>query len=199
MRINWRATLRYKVLLAILVLSLVVSIGVNGYFYILLVGRQAWINNFLSRTIATWAREMDIAGYLLQNATTNVAVAGVNCLFRTARETADTAWVYDSQTVYLYMALAAGDIEESLYTYCVGAPTDLKYINQTAIEMFAILHAKIQNAASNLLDISELDDPRGTDPMHLLKERGLINSIIDNCTDVRNYSTEIHDFSSKFQ
>jgi hypothetical protein len=84
---------------------------------------------------------MNIAGYLLQNATTNIAVVGVNSLFRTARETAETAWVYDSQTVYLYMALAAGDVADNLFPYCVGAPTDLKNINQTAIEMFAILYA----------------------------------------------------------
>ena len=91
--------MRYKILLGILVLSLVVSLGVNAYFYTLLVDRQAQTNNLLSRTIATWAREMNVAGYLLQNATTNIAAVGVDSLFRTARETASTAWIYDSQTV----------------------------------------------------------------------------------------------------
>ena len=191
-------TLRYKVLLGILILSLIVSLGVNGYFYLLLDDRQAQINNFLSRTIATWAREMNIAGYLLQNSTTNIAVASVCSLFETARMTAETAWVCDSQTVYLCMALAAGDVADNLSPYCVGAPIDLKYINQTAIEMFSILYAKIRNLTS-LFDISELDHPKGTDPMHLLKERGLVNSIIANCTDVRNYSAEISNFGPKFQ
>lgn len=156
------------------------------------------INNFLSRTIATWTKEMNIAGYLLQNATTNIAVAGVNELFRIAETTAETAWIYDSQTVYLYMALAAGDIAENLFPYCVGTPTNLRYIDQTAIEMFAILYAKIQNLTS-LFDIWKLDHPEGMDPMHLLRERGLVNTIIDNCTDVRNYSAEISNFNPKFQ
>lgn len=190
--------LRYKILSGILVLSLAVSLGVNAYFYILLVGRQAQINNLLSRTIAMWAKEMNIAGYLLQNATTNIAVAGVDSLFRTARETASTAWIYDSQTVYLYMALAAGDVEDNLFPYCIGAPIDTKYINPAAIEMFAVLYAKIQNV-TRLLDILELDHPNGADPVHLLEERGLVDSIIDNCNDVRGYSGEISNFGPKFQ
>jgi len=191
--------LRYKVILGILVLGLVVSLVVNAYFYTLLVGCQAQINNLLSRTIATWAREMSVAGYLLQNATTNIAVAGVDELFRTARQTIETVWLYDDQTVYLYMALTAGDIDENLAPYCVGAPTNLKYINQTAIEMFAVLYAKIQNVTKPLLNISELDDPKGTNPMLLLEERDLVDSIIDNCWDVRDYSAEISNFGPKFQ
>jgi len=190
--------LRYKILLGILVLSLIVSLGVNAYVYTLLMDRQAQINNLLSRTIATWVREMNVAGYLLQNATTNIAVDGVYSLFETARKTADTTYVYDGQIIYLYMALAAGDIADNLFPYCVGTPTDLKYINPTAIEMFAVLDAKIQNLTS-LFDTWELDHPKGTDPVHLLEERGLVDSIIANCTDVRDYSGEISNFSPKFQ
>jgi len=192
------ATLRYKILLGILVLSLVASLAVSAYFYTLLVDSQTQTNNLMSRTIATWAREMNVAGYLLQSASTNIAVVGVDSLFRTARKTADTLWLYDGQTVYLYMAAAAGDIEENLFPYCVGAPTDLKYINQTAIEMFAVLNAKIQNLTS-LFDTWELDHSKGANPMHLLEERGLVDSIIANCTDVRDYSAEISNFSPKFQ
>jgi hypothetical protein len=192
------AALRYKILLGILVLSLVVSLGVNAYFYTLLVDRQAQTNNLMSRTIATWAKEMNVAGYLLQSVTTNIALSGVDSLFRTARDTASSALSYDSQTVYHYMALTAGDVEENLFPYCVGAPIDLKYINQTAIEMFAVLYAKIQNV-TRLLDIWELDHPKGANPMHLLEERGVVDSIIANCNDVRDYSAEISNFSPKFQ
>jgi len=154
------------------------------------------MNNFLSQTIATWAREMYIAGYLLQNAATNIEVAGVDSLFESAQMTAETAWVYDSQTVYLHMALTAGDVEENLFAYCVGSPTDLKYINQAAIEMFAVLYAKIQNL-TRLFDIWELGHPKGNDPIHLLQDS--IDSIINNCTDVRDYSAEINNFAPKFQ
>jgi hypothetical protein len=139
---------------------------------------------------------MDVAGYLLRNATTNVALAEADSLFTSAQWTANTLWVSDGQTVYLYMALAAGDVAENLFPYCAGS--DLKHINQTAIEMFAVLCAKIQNLTS-LFDIVELTHLEGANPMHLLEERGLVDSIIANCTDVRNYSAEISDFSPKFQ
>jgi len=188
--------LRYKILLGILVLSLVVSLGANAYFYKLLVDSQAQTNNLLSQTIADWVRGMDVAGYLLRNATTNVALAGADSVFSSMQWTAEALWTSDGQTVYLYMALAAGDVAENLFPYCVGS--DLKYINQTAIDMFAVLRAKIQNLTS-LFDIVELTHLEGANPMHLLEERGLVDSIIANCTDVRNYSAEISNFSPKFQ
>jgi len=188
--------LRYKILLGILVLSLVVSLGANAYFYKLLVDSQAQTNNLLSQTIVDWVRGMDVAGYLLRNATTNVALAEADSVFTSMQWTAEALWVSDGQTVYLYMALAAGDVAENLFPYCVGS--DLKYINQTAIEMFAVLRAKIQNLTS-LFDIVELRHLEGANPMHLLEERGLVDSIIANCTDVRNYSAEISNFSPKFQ
>ena len=188
--------MRYKILLGILVLSLVVSLGANAYFYKLLVDSQAQTNNLLSQTIADWVRGMDVAGYLLRNATTNVALAGADSVFSSMQWTAEALWTSDGQTVYLYMALAAGDVAENLFPYCVGS--DLKYINQTAIDMFAVLRAKIQNLTS-LFDIVELTHLEGANPMHLLEERGLVDSIIANCTDVRNYSAEISNFSPKFQ
>jgi hypothetical protein len=162
----------------------------------LLVDREAQTNNLLSQTIADWVREMDVAGYLLRNATTNVALAEVDSVFMAAQLTGDTMYVSDSQTVYLYMALAPADVAENLFPYCVGS--DLKYINQTAIEMFTVLSAKIQNLTS-LFDLVELTILKGANPMHLLEERGLANSIIANCNDVRNYSGEISNFSPKFQ
>ncbi len=190
--------MKYKVLLGILVLALVVSLVVNGYFYTLIADLQAQTNNLLSGTIARWVREMSVAGYLLQNATTNIAVAGIDSIFETAGATASTASGHDNQTVYLHMALAAEVIADNLFPYCVGTPTDIKYINQTAIAMFAILYTKIQNLTS-LFNIWELDHPNGTNPTLLLEERHLVDSIIDNCWDVRDYSAEISNFSPKFQ
>lgn len=114
--------MKYKIILGILVLSMCVSLGVNAYLYTLLMGRQAQVNNILSRTIATWVREMRIAGYLLQNATTNIEVDNVLALFRTAYRTAETLDLYDDHTVYSYMALVAGDIYDNLFPYCVGPP-----------------------------------------------------------------------------
>jgi hypothetical protein len=188
--------LRYKLLSGILVLSLVASLGVNAYFYKLLVDRQAQTNNLLSQTIADWVREMDVGGYLLRNATTNVALAEVDSVFRDAQYAGNTIYASDSQTVYLYMALAPAEVAENLGPYCAGAPT--QYINQTAVEMFTVLCAKIQNLTS-LFDLVELTILEGANPMHLLEERGVVNSIIANCNDVRDYSGEISNFSPKFQ
>lgn len=188
--------MRYKILLGILVLSLIASLGVSGYFYKLFVDRQAQTNNLLSQTIADWVREMDVAGYLLHNATTNVGLSEADSVFMDAQYAANTLYVSDSQTVYLYMALAPADVAENLSPYCVGAYT--QYINQTAIEMFTVLCAKIQNLTS-LFDLVELTILEGTNPMHLLEGRGMVESIIANCNDVRNYSVEISNFSPKFQ
>jgi hypothetical protein len=188
--------LKYKILSGVVVLSLVVSLGANAYFYKSLVDSQAQTNNLLSQTIADWVRGMDVGGYLLRNATTNAVMAEANSVFMSMQLTGEALVDNDYQTVYLYMALAAGDLQENLFPYSVGS--DLKYINQTAVEMFAILCAKIQNLTS-LFDLVELTILEGANPMHLLEERGLANSIIANCNDVRNYSAEIGNFSPKFQ
>jgi hypothetical protein len=149
------ATLKYKILSGVLLSSLVVSSGVAAYFYKSSLDRQEQINNLLSEAIVTWVREMNVAGYLLHNATTNAALAEADSVFVDAQDAANTLWVSDSQAVYSYMALAPGDVAENLFPYCVGTPTDLKYINQTAIEMFAVLSAKVQNLTS-LFDMVEL-------------------------------------------
>ncbi len=188
--------MKYKILLGVMFLSLVVSLGVNAYFYRSLVDSQAKTNNLLSQTIADWVRGMDVGGYLLRNATTNAAMAEVDSVFMSMQLTGEALVVNDYQTVYLYMALAAGDLQEDLFPYSVGS--DLKYINQTAVEMFAVLCAKIHNLTS-LFDTVELTHLGGANPMHLLTERGLVDSIIASCTDVRNYSAEISNFSPKFQ
>jgi len=191
--------LKYKVLLGILLIGLVVSLGAAGYFYALMNDRQAQINNLLSRTILTYAREISFAGYLLRNATTNIAVADASSLLMTSRQTADTAWLYNSQTAYLYMAEAAGLVEENLAPYCEGAPTSLNFVNQTAVEMFAVLYTKIQNLTRPILDIWELEHPKGRDPIDLFNERGLTQGIVDNCSDVMDYSFEIDSLSPKFE
>jgi hypothetical protein len=188
--------LRHRVLLGILILGLVISLGVNACFYKLLVDREAQTNDLLSQTIADWAREMDVAGYLLRNATTNAALTEVYSVFMDAQYTGNTIYASDSQTVYLYMALAPADAAENLVPYCVGAPT--QYINQAAVEMFTVLSAKIQNLTA-LFDLVNLTILKGAYPMHLLEQGGLAKSIIANCNDVRDYSWEIGNFSSKFQ
>jgi hypothetical protein len=190
--------LRYKIPLGILVLSLVVSVTVNAYFYTLAMDRQAQTNKLLGQTISTWAREMNVAGYYTNNATTSAALVEIDSLFMIAKETANTLLVSDHQTVYSYMALTAEDVAENLFPYSVGPPTDPRNISQPATEMFAVLYAKIQNLTS-LFDTAELTHLDGTNPIHLLEERGLVDSIIANCTDILNYAAEIGNFSPKFQ
>jgi hypothetical protein len=142
---------------------------------------------------------MNIAGYVLHNATTNIAVADASSLLMATRRTADTAWIYDGQIVYLSMAEAGGTIEENLAPYCEGAPTNLNHVNQTAIKMFAVLYTKIQNLTYPILNIDELEHPKGRDSITLLNERGLTTSTVDKCSDVINYSFEINQLSSKFE
>jgi hypothetical protein len=191
--------LRYKVLVAILTVGLVISLGINGYLYTLVTSRQGTINNLINAAIGAWAKEMGDAGYQLQNATTNAKVLSVTDQFNTADLTILMAWDVTGQTVYAYMDTATGRIYNALQLY-IGDYPPLKYINQTAVKMFAVLYAKIQNLTYPIQSIMEFQYPypTGKDPMLLLKENGLINSTINNCKDIINYTDKIENFSPKF-
>ena len=73
-RIEVGRNMRYKIIMSFLVLTLVISLGFNVYSYLAMVDKQKMINNIRSEMILAWAMEMDIAGYYLKNATTNVDV-----------------------------------------------------------------------------------------------------------------------------
>ena len=84
--------------------------------------------------------------------------------------------------------------------YTEGSPTFVKHINSTAIVTIKNLAQRISDTARLILDLDiTLTKREGGDPIQLLKEEGVLDSVINGCVDIRNLSTQIHDFNPKFQ
>ena len=201
--------MRYKIITSFLVLALVISLGFNVYSYLAMVNKQKMINNIRSEMILAWAMEMDIAGYYLKNATTNVDVAhmiekqtyGVRSLFLAAHFIVEAGYQWRGEyEFYEPLMLASLDVAGNLIPYSVAAPTIVRQINPTAVEMFGILAEKIWNVTDIISSEGyTLRNPNGANPVHLLEEKGILDDIVDGCTDIFLYSNQIHDFNPKFQ
>jgi len=146
--------------------------------------KQAMINNMRGESIIAWARGMGSAGYLLKNATTNIDIYGIFRLFWAATDIAEAAMGHQWEPeLYWRMRFASEDIEENLGPYCDGAPATVRYINSTAIEMFGNLTEKIWHVTRLISDVDlDLKNLEGTDPIQLLKEKGILDDIIAGCT-----------------
>ena len=195
--------MRYKILTSILILGLVISLGFNVYYYSTMVDEQKTINNMRSEMIIALAMEMDIAGYYLKNATTNIDVArtthGIRSLFLAASYIVKAEWQRHQWELYDGMLFASRNVEENLIPYGVDAPTVVRHINPTAVEMFGNLAEKIWNVTHLILQEEALAKGTGVNPVQLLEEKGILDEIVEGCIDIQNYSYEIHDFNPKFQ
>ena len=81
----------------------------------------------------------------------------------------------------------------------IGPP---KYINSTAIEMIRSLAQRIRNTTALILDGDidvQLINRKGDNPIQLLKEKGVLDEIINRLVDIQTLSQEIYDFNPKFQ
>jgi len=92
------------------------------------------------------------------------------------------------------------DVAGNLIPYSVDAPTIVRHINPTAVEMFGILAEKIWNVTDIISSEGyTLRNPNGVNPIKLLEEKGVLDDIVDGCTDIFLYSFQINDFNPKFQ
>jgi hypothetical protein len=193
---------RNKIIVGILVLSLAISLGFNLYLYSVMVNKQATINNMGGQIIYAWVGQMNLAAHYLENATTNIDVEWVRWLFLTASDVARSARISDG-TLYSEMEITAAKVCAGLRTYGEGSPTFVRRINATAIAMFKNLAQKIQNTTELITGSEgpwlELKHLNGVDPVQLLKERGILDQIINGCIDIQDLSEEISDFNPKFQ
>ena len=194
--------MRNKIIVGVLVLSLAISLGFNLYLYSVMVNKQATINNMGGQIIYAWVGQMNLAAHYLENATTNIDVEWVRWLFLTASDVARSARISDG-TLYSEMEITAAKVCEGLRTYGEGSPTFVRRINATAIAMFKNLAQKIQNTTELITGSEgpwlELKHLNGVDPVQLLKERGILDQIINGCIDIQDLSEEISDFNPKFQ
>jgi len=173
-----------------------------------MVDKQKMVNNIRSEMIMAWATEMDIAGYYLKNATTNVDVAdvkpqtyGVCSLLLEAYHIVDAGYQWHGEyEFYEPLMHASLDVASNFIPYGEGAPTIVRHINPTAVEMFGILAEKIWNVTDILWSRGyALGSPNGVNPVKVLEEKGILDDIVDGCTDILLYSNQIRDFDPKFQ
>jgi hypothetical protein len=201
--------MRYKIITSLLVLALVISLGFNVYSYLAMVDKQKMINNIRSEMILAWAMEMDIAGYYLKNATTNVDVThviekqtyGVRSLLLDAYFIVEAGYQRRGEYEFYEPLMEASLlVAGNLIPYSVDAPTIVRHINPTAVEMFGILAEKIWNVTDIIWSEGyALGSPNGVNPVKVLEEKGILDDIVDGCTDIFLYSNQIRDFDPKFQ
>lgn len=193
--------LRYKIVVGVLILALVILLALNVYYYSVMVDRQATINDLRGQIVVAWGEEMSIAGYYLQNATTNIDISGVRSILRAASNIGSAGWK-NWGDLYWRMSFTASCVEEDLALYAEGSPIFVKRINSTAIELIQNLAQKMQDTAGLILngDIDvRLRRREGVDPTQLLKEKGVLDDVIDYCDDIQNLSQQIFDVSPKFK
>lgn len=190
--------MRHKMVLGVLVL--VISFGFNVYQYLAMTGKQETINNIRGHIIVSWAREMSIISYYPLDATTNDDVDKVRPLLYTAGENiAMSADVSDGE-LYFEMAVTSMNVYESLMPYAENSSQFIRIINPAAVEMIRIMANKIGDTVGLLIDEEiELTRREGTDPIQLLKEKGILDQVISGLADVRNQAGQIYDFTPKFQ
>jgi hypothetical protein len=208
-RIEVGRNMRHKLIISFLVVALVISLGFSVYSYLAMVDRQKMINDIRSEMILAWAMEMDIAGYYLKNATTNVDVAhviekqtyGVRSLLLEAYSIVEAGYQWHGEyEFYEPLMHASLDVAGNFIPYSEGAPTIVRHINPTAVEMFGILAEKIWNVTDIIWSRGyALGTPNGVNPVKVLEEKGILDDIVDGCTDILLYSNQIRDFDPKFQ
>ena len=201
--------MRYKIIISFLVLALVISFGFGVYSYLAIVDKQKMINDIRSEIILAWAMEMDIAAHYLKNATTNVDVAhviekqtyGVRSLLLAAHFIVEAGYQWRGESEFYEPLMSASlDVAGNLIPYSVDAPTIVRHINPTAVEMFVTLAAKIWNVTDIISNEGiALRNPNGINPVQLLEEKGILDDIVEGCTDIYLYSNQIHEFNPKFQ
>jgi len=189
----------------VLALALAISLGFNFYSYLVMVDKQKMINDIRSEIILEWANEMNAAAHCLKNATTNIDVDdehyGVRWFLLAAFHVMEAGHQWHGESEFYEPLMRASlDVAGNLISYGAGAPTAVRYINSTAVEMFGILAEKIWNVTDIIFNEAHiLYTPSGVNPIQRLEEKGILDDIVDGCTDIANYSYQIHDFNPKFQ
>lgn len=188
--------MRYKIIIGLLAVALVISLGFNVYFHSVMVSRQAEIGDMQGINIVTWARQMSVAAFYLDDATTNIDISGAISLLEIASDIAASAETpYENFT--WQMSFTSIYVSEELGSYAEGYPIFVKIINSTAVEMIKNLSQEIRDTAGLILNES-ISGQDGSSFIQLLKEKGIANEIIAHCVDIQNLAHQIYDFNPKF-
>jgi len=201
-RIEVGRNMRYRIITSFLVLALVISLGFSVYSYLAMVDKQKMINDIRSEIILEWANEMNAAAHCLKNATTNIDVDdehyGVRWFLLAAFHVMEAGHQWHGESEFYEPLMRASlDVAGNLIPYEEGARAR---INPIAIEMFGNLAEKIWGVTDIIFNEAHiLYTPSGVNPIQRLEEKGILDDIVDGCTDIANYSYQIHEFNPKFQ
>jgi hypothetical protein len=199
--------LRSKIITGLFAIALVISLGINIYFYLAMVEKQKIVNNIRSEIVVEWASRMDVAAHYLKNATTNIDVAeeyGVRYFLLGAFHIMKIVYEQGGDwKFYERVVNAPLDVAGNLIPYEEGAqvaPVVERNISSTAIQMFGNLADRIWNVTNLIFkEAQTLALLNGVDPRQLLEERGILDDIIDGCLDISSYSFKMAEFNPKFQ
>lgn len=176
--------------------------GLTYHYYSIGLSQEATINNMRGQAIVAWARQMDAAAYYINNTRTNIDMYNVYFLLRSISDTALTVYISDG-TLYIWMSSATDRTADSLGAYAEGAPHTVRNISPTAISMIQTLAQKIQNTTRQIIGSTgpwmDLTHLSGEDPTKLLEEKGILDSVINGCTEIGHLSQQILDIEPKFQ
>jgi len=189
--------MRYKIVLIVAGLALATSLGFSVYFYSAMVIGQATISDMQGIIIVTWAKQMSIAAYYLEDVTTNTDAHGARSLLQTASDIASSAESSDG-TFLWQISYTSIYVSDELGPYGEGYPLLVKLINSTAVEMIKNLAQKIRDTAELILNES-ITGRDGASFIQRLREKGISDEIITHCVEIQNLAHQIHEFNPKFQ
>jgi hypothetical protein len=191
--------MRYKIIVGLLVLAILVSLGFNVYYHIVANSEQVAINNTLDYVVLSWARETYDASIYLAGATTNVDMFNVAPFFYAGENIAWGATQSSNEALFGSMAVASIAVYEAVMQYTNGTPS-VRLINPAALGPIRTLASSIKYTAGLLVGESPyLTANNGVDPSQLLMEKGVLNQTMSGLDNIKNLTSQVYNFTPPLQ
>jgi len=182
-----------KYVVAILVLALIISVGLNLYdHFITLPQMQATTNNMRVQALQQWLDSIGRLRYLLERSETNFDVREAEYDAYLARDFVAMYGVgigYDPETLGYWLRRSTFDLELSVHDIYWGNQTGV--ITSRNLDQYIL--EKIQNITQTIENIenSMIISANGVDPVKQLREKGKLTEIIDYCKQISEVHIEI--------
>jgi len=191
--------MKYKIVVAFLVLAILISLGFNVYYHMVASSKQVAINNMRDYMVLSWARESYDASIYLAAATTNVDMFNVAPFFYADENIAWGAALSSDAALYGSMAVASQAVYDAVMQYTNGTPS-VRLINPAALGSITTLASSIKYTAGLLIDEGPyLTANNGIDPSQLLTERGILNRTMNGLSSIKNLTNQVYNFPSPLQ
>ena len=192
-----------KYVVAILVLALIISVGLNLYdHFITLPQMQATTNNMRVQALKQWLDTMERIRYTLEHASTNLDVYEAAYHTRLAGELVDIygvgigynpettpMYTYDRETLSYWLKRSTSDLEYAVLAIYFGNQTGVittQYLDYYVWEKIGNIRNSIENITNTMIISAN-----GVDPVKQLQEKGNLNIVIDYCKQISETYIEI--------